>query len=71
MHTHKLTPVIVDVPLPPNMKIDGPVAKLPTCENCGTVITCGCQRVTATDGKEVCDDCVEKYQQSLSNGFVD
>jgi len=63
MHQHNLRPV-VDVPLPPHMKID-PIPALPSCRNCGTVITCGCQKVTASDGREVCDDCVERYEQSL------
>lgn len=37
------------------------------CGNCNTRITCGCQRATAKDGKKVCTNCVQSYNQQLEN----
>lgn len=37
-----------------------------SCKNCGTVITCGCQRLVASDGVEVCDECVTLYEEKLA-----
>lgn len=48
-------PVIVQ-PMTPN-----------SCKNCGTILTCGCQRLIASDGTEVCDDCVTKYEEGLNS----
>lgn len=36
-----------------------------TCRNCNSVITCGCQQRVATDGKQVCSNCVTQYEQQL------
>lgn len=70
MHTHNLTPVAEEMPLPPDAQIKNP--PIQSCQNCGTVISCGCQRVRATDGREVCDECVQSYEGSISGGgFVD
>jgi hypothetical protein len=38
------------------------------CSNCGAVITCGCQRKTASDGKQGCAQCIPKYEQALRQG---
>lgn len=35
------------------------------CPNCGAVITCGCQRRTASDGKQGCSQCIPAYEQTL------
>jgi hypothetical protein len=35
------------------------------CPNCGAVITCGCQRKTASDGKQGCSQCIPAYEQAL------
>lgn len=35
-----------------------------TC-TCGTQITCGCQRRTASDGSARCSSCIDKYEASL------
>ena len=36
-----------------------------TCQNCSTAITCGCQVKTASDGKQVCNNCVSNYETKL------
>jgi hypothetical protein len=36
-----------------------------TCRNCNSVITCGCQQRVATDGKQVCNNCITSYEQKL------
>lgn len=36
------------------------------CGNCGSKLTCGCQKRTATDGKQCCQSCVGTYNQSLA-----
>lgn len=60
MHQHSLTPVG-----PAHMApAPGPIP-MPTCPNCGTVISCGCQRVVASDGAEVCDECADGYENAL------
>ena len=28
------------------------------CANCGTTLTCGCQKITTADGKSACSNCV-------------
>lgn len=38
-----------------------------TCPNCTAVITCGCQKKVASDGKQVCTKCAEAYEQHLRN----
>jgi RNA polymerase-binding transcription factor DksA len=36
-----------------------------TCGNCGTAITCSCQRRTAVNGAPVCSACVHAYELKL------
>ena len=35
------------------------------CPNCNSAITCGCQKRTASDGKEVCSSCIAFYEKSI------
>ena len=35
------------------------------CPNCNAKITCGCQKKTASDGKQVCTNCVALYEKQL------
>jgi hypothetical protein len=35
------------------------------CPNCGTTLSCGCQKRVATDGSLCCDQCIQKYEQHL------
>lgn len=35
------------------------------CTNCGAQITCGCQERTASNGVQVCSNCVALYEQTL------
>lgn len=35
------------------------------CTNCGAEITCGCQERTASNGVQVCSNCIALYEQSL------
>jgi hypothetical protein len=35
------------------------------CPNCRAVLSCGCQRRTATDGKQLCSSCLQSYEQNL------
>lgn len=35
------------------------------CPNCQSKITCGCQKRTATDGKQTCSNCVAAYNYKL------
>jgi hypothetical protein len=35
------------------------------CANCGTVLSCGCQRKKASNGASVCRSCITKYENSL------
>ena len=35
------------------------------CQNCGSKLSCGCQKRIATDGKEVCGTCVTNYENQL------
>lgn len=35
------------------------------CLNCGTKLTCGCQKKTASDGKVVCGTCLQRYEDTL------
>lgn len=37
-----------------------------SCPNCGAQITCGCQDRTASDGKQVCTNCLAFYEQQLA-----
>ena len=36
-----------------------------TCSNCGTVLSCGCQKRVASDGSLGCDQCIQAYEQRL------
>jgi transcription elongation factor Elf1 len=38
------------------------------CPNCGAALSCGCQRKTASDGKQGCVQCIPKYEQALKQG---
>lgn len=40
------------------------------CQNCGATITCGCQERVASDGKQVCANCISLYEQTLVNKAV-
>ena len=35
------------------------------CKHCKKVISCGCQKTSATDGATVCKQCVHVYNASL------
>jgi ribosomal protein L31 len=35
------------------------------CNNCGSNITCGCQKRTASNGVEVCSSCITAYEDRL------
>ena len=37
------------------------------CPNCGAKLTCGCQKKVASDGKQVCSNCLSLYEQMLKN----
>lgn len=36
-----------------------------SCSNCGTVLSCGCQKRVASDGSLCCDGCIQSYEQKL------
>lgn len=35
------------------------------CPNCGAKLSCGCQRRTASDGKQGCAQCIPRYEEQL------
>lgn len=35
------------------------------CPNCGTKLTCGCQRRSASNGASVCSNCISSYENAL------
>lgn len=35
------------------------------CPNCKSKLSCGCQKRTAVDGKQVCSNCMASYQKNL------
>ena len=35
------------------------------CPNCGAGLGCSCQLRTASDGKQVCNNCATKYEKEL------
>lgn len=37
------------------------------CPNCQTPLSCGCQKRKASNGNEVCSNCLAFYEASLSN----
>ncbi len=39
----------------------------PTCPNCGTVLSCGCQRKIASDNTLCCDACLAAYEEKLKS----
>ena len=38
-----------------------------TCSNCGTVLTCGCQRKIASNNTACCAACIEAYEKSIQS----
>lgn len=32
------------------------------CQNCGTALSCGCQKRTSKDGKQVCTKCIHTVE---------
>ncbi len=36
------------------------------CLNCGSTLTCGCQRRSASDGTITCSKCIADYEKTLS-----
>lgn len=38
------------------------------CLNCGSPITCGCQKRTASDGNHCCSNCITTYENKLKAG---
>tara|TARA_R100001509_G_scaffold158669_1_gene124152 strand:+ start:987 stop:1124 length:138 start_codon:yes stop_codon:yes gene_type:complete len=37
------------------------------CMNCGKRLSCGCQKRTASDGKQVCSTCASSYEAKLKS----
>lgn len=35
------------------------------CPNCNSQLSCGCQKRTASDGKQVCSTCITVYENKL------
>jgi hypothetical protein len=35
------------------------------CANCKTKLSCGCQRRKASNGQQVCSNCIGKYEAQL------
>lgn len=35
------------------------------CGNCQSSLTCSCQTRIASDGKQVCSNCIAQYEQRL------
>jgi hypothetical protein len=35
------------------------------CSNCNAQLSCGCQTRTASDGKQVCTNCINVYENKL------
>ena len=36
------------------------------CLNCGTKLSCGCQKRVASDGVQVCSACLDAYERKLA-----
>jgi hypothetical protein len=36
------------------------------CPNCSAPISCGCQKRTASDGRQVCSSCLAAYERKLA-----
>jgi len=37
------------------------------CSNCGTQLTCGCQKRVAADGRACCSNCIANYSAGLKS----
>ena len=35
------------------------------CANCKTKLSCGCQRRKASNGQQVCSNCIGKYEAKI------
>lgn len=35
------------------------------CQNCGTTLSCGCQKRIASNKKEVCSSCITSYENNI------
>jgi hypothetical protein len=35
------------------------------CPNCKSVMSCGCQKRTASNGTQVCQNCQSRYEKQL------
>jgi hypothetical protein len=35
------------------------------CANCKAKLSCGCQKRTASNGQQVCSNCLKKYEAGL------
>ena len=44
-----------------------PPRPMNVCKQCGTVLSCGCQKLIASDGTEVCDECISAYEEKLNS----
>ena len=38
-----------------------------TCSNCNTKLGCSCKIRKATDGKQVCTNCITAYEEVIKN----
>lgn len=36
------------------------------CQNCGAVLTCGCQQRTTSTGQPACQNCINAYEQQIA-----
>lgn len=36
------------------------------CNNCKTTLSCGCQNRTASNGVQVCSNCLTQYEQQIA-----
>ena len=41
------------------------------CQNCGTRMSCGCQKRTATNGASACSSCVSALNAKLAAAVVE
>ena len=37
------------------------------CSNCNQTLTCGCQRRNASNGVQVCTNCLSSYESQIKN----
>jgi hypothetical protein len=37
------------------------------CQNCHSALSCGCQQRIASNGANVCANCIAAYEQKLAN----